>query len=152
MAESLAFISLALSPNFPPIDHYNSLMSRTLFFRITSIAVLLAIWILSLLPGADIPDVPGSDKWHHALAYCACMFCWAQLYQRPVQRLKLAIAFAAMGVLIECIQYFTPTRSFEFLDMLANAIGVIIGWFLVTVQLSVARRLSRRAPASPPPE
>jgi len=127
-------------------------MTRTLFFRIAGIAVLIAVWMLSLLPGPDMPDIPGGDKWHHALAYFACMFCWGQLYRRPVQRLRLAIAFTAMGALIECIQYFTPTRSFEFLDMLADALGVIAAWFVVTVQLSVERRLSRGAPTSPPLE
>lgn len=125
-------------------------MRHTLFFRIAGIVVLIAIWTLSLLPGPDMPEFPGSDKWHHALAYFTCMFCWGQVYRRPVQRLQLALAFAAMGVLIECLQYFTPTRSFEFLDMLANASGVIVAWFVVTVQLSVERRLSRGTTASPP--
>ena len=127
-------------------------MSHTLFFRIAGIAVLVAIWTLSLLPGPAMPNVPGDDKWQHALAYFACMFCWGQLYRLPVQRLRLAITFALMGVLIECIQYFTLTRSFEFLDMLADALGVIAAWLVVTVQFSVERRLSRRPPAAPPPE
>ena len=125
-------------------------MRRTLFFRIAGIIVLIAIWTLSLLPGPYMPEFPGSDKWHHALAYFTCMFCWGQVYRRPVQRLQLALAFAAMGVLIECLQYFTPTRSFEFLDMLANASGVIVAWFVVTVQLSVERRLSRGTTTSSP--
>jgi VanZ family protein len=127
-------------------------MSRTLFFRIASITVLITTWTLSLLPGPDMPDVPGSDKLHHALAYFACMFCWGQLYRLPVQRLKLAIALIAMGAVIECVQYFTPTRSFEFLDMAADTFGVIVAWFVVTVQLSVERRFARRAPSSPSQE
>lgn len=127
-------------------------MKRTRFFRSVGIAILIAIWTLSLLPATALPSVPGSDKWHHTIAYFACMFCWGQLCRRPVQRLKLAITFAAMGALIECIQYFTPTRSFEFMDMLANTAGVVVAWFVVTVQLSVERRLFRRAPSSPPPE
>jgi VanZ family protein len=129
-------------------DHDITPMSRILFFRIASVVVLVVTWVLSLLPGSDMPHVPGGDKWHHALAYFACMFCWGQLYRLPLQRLKLAIAFVAMGALIECIQYFTPTRSFEFLDMLADAIGVIAAWLVVTVQLSVERRLSRGASPS----
>lgn len=132
------------------MDCRNTQMNRTRFFRVASIAVLIAVWALSLLPGPDVPAVPGGDKLHHALAYFACMFCWGQLYRRPVQRLKLAIGFVAMGALIECIQYLTPTRSFEFLDMLADALGVIAGWFVVTVQLSVERRLASRALSSHP--
>ena len=116
-------------------------MTRTLF-RIASPCALIAIWVLSLIPAGDMPDVPGNDKWHHALAYFTCMFCWGQLYVQPVQRIKLAIAFIAMGALIECIQYFTPTRSFEFLDMLANATGVTLAWIVVTIQLAIQRRIA----------
>lgn len=121
-------------------------MTRPLFFRLSGFAILTAILALSLLPGPDLPDVPGGDKWHHSLAYFACMFCWGQIYVRPLQRLKLAIAFMALGALIECMQYFTATRSFEFMDMVANALGVIAAWLVVTIQLSVERRLFGGAP------
>ncbi|MEO8102280.1 MAG: VanZ family protein [Betaproteobacteria bacterium] len=125
-------------------------MNRIHFFRWAGTIVLIAIWALSLLPGPALPAVPGSDKWHHSLAYFACMFCWGQVFRRPLPRLRLAMAFVAMGILIECIQYFTPTRSFEFLDMAANAIGVTLAWFVVTVQISVGRRMSGAAPPSRP--
>jgi VanZ family protein len=118
-------------------------MSRSLFFRLSSITVLIAIWILSFLPGSGMPDVPGSDKWHHALAYFACMFCWGQWYKLPTQRLKLAIIFILMGALIECLQGLTDYRSFEWLDMLADALGVALAWFVVTVQLAIERRFFR---------
>ena len=127
-------------------------MNRPFLFRLAGTTVLIAIWTLSLLPAPNMPDFPGSDKFHHALAYFACMFCWGQVYRRPAPRLRLAIAFVTMGVLIECIQYFTPTRSFEFLDMVADAVGVFVAWLVVTVQLSVERRRSRRLSASAPPE
>lgn len=124
-------------------------MTRTLFFRLTGVTILIAIVALSLLPGNELPDVPGGDKWHHTLAYFVCMFCWGQAYVRPAQRLKLAIVFITMGVLIECLQYFTPTRSFEAMDMVANALGVILAWFVVTVQLSVERRFFGVAATAP---
>jgi VanZ family protein len=127
-------------------------MNRTLSFRIAAITVLIAIWTLSLLPAPDVPKVPGSDKLHHFLAYFTCMFCWGQLHRRAISRLRLAIGFAAMGALNECVQYFTPTRSFEYMDMVANAAGVAVAWFVVTVQLSVERRLSRGEPTFRPPQ
>lgn len=127
-------------------------MSPTLFFRLASIAVLVAIWILSFLPDSRMPDVPGSDKWHHALAYFACMFCWGQWYKLPAQRLKLAIIFILMGALIECLQGLTDYRSFEWLDMVADTVGVVLAWLVVTVQLSVQRRYAKHAGSvnSPP--
>ena len=117
-------------------------MSAALFLRVASVAVVIIIWILSFLPGVAMPDLPGGDKWHHALAYFACMFCWGQWVTLPVQRLKLAIIFILMGALIECLQGLTSYRSFEWLDMVADAAGVIIGWMAVTVQLAVRRRFA----------
>ena len=117
-------------------------MSSTLFFRLASIAVLIAIWILSFLPGPSMLSVPGGDKWHHALAYFACMFCWGQWFTIPVQRLKLAVTFIFMGALIECLQGLTDYRSFEWLDMVADTVGVVLAWVVVTVQLSIQRRFA----------
>ena len=127
-------------------------MSPTLFFRIASIAVVVIIWILSFLPGAVMPDVPGSDKWHHALAYFVCMFCWGQWFTIPVQRLKLAAIFIFMGALIECLQGLTDYRSFEWLDMLADTVGVMLAWFVVTVQLAVQRRYAGNGRGPRPPQ
>ena len=126
-------------------------MSPTLFFRLASIAAVIAIWILSFLPGYAMPDVPGSDKWHHALAYFACMFCWGQWYVAPSQRLKLAIVFILMGALIECLQGLTDYRSFEWLDMVADTVGVVLAWLFVTVQLSVQRRYAKHAGSAESP-
>ena len=120
-------------------------MPNSLFFRLACIVVLLAIWILSFLPGSSMPSVPGTDKLHHALAYFALMFCWGQLFISPRPRLKLAITFVVMGALIECLQGLTTYRYFEWLDMLANAIGVAIAWTVVTVQLAVQRRFTPQA-------
>ncbi|MBL8523187.1 MAG: VanZ family protein [Betaproteobacteria bacterium] len=120
---------------------------HTTLFRLVGIAIVIAIWILSLIPLSGTPPVPGSDKTHHLLAYFACLFCWAQVYRLPLSRLKLAIGFILMGALVECAQGLTSYRFFEWLDMVANAAGVIIAWLVVTVQLSLQRRLSsRRAP------
>lgn len=91
-----------------------------------------------------MPQVPGGDKWHHALAYFACMFFWGQWLQVPTQRLKLAGVFILMGALIECLQGLTTYRSFEWLDLVADTLGVTMGWLLVTLQLAVQRRFALR--------
>ena len=126
-------------------------MTSTLFFRLASIAVLIAIWILSFLPGPLMLSVPGGDKWHHALAYFACMFCWGQWFTIPVQRLKLAVTFIFMGALIECLQGLTDYRSFEWLDMVADTVGVVLAWVVVTVQLSIQRRFASSGKQGRPP-
>ncbi len=133
-------------------------MSLPRLFRYASVIVVISIWILSFLPGVAVPSVPGNDKWHHALAYFACMFVWGQWVILPVPRLKLAIVFIVMGALIEVLQGMTSYRAFEWLDMVADTVGVVLAWMVVTVQLSVQRRFSRagnadgegRGPRRPP--
>jgi glycopeptide antibiotics resistance protein len=38
-----------------------------------------------------------------------------------------------MGIALEFLQGMTDTRSFEVLDMVANAVGVALGWITVFV-------------------
>ena len=78
--------------------HSIIVMTTPSLYRFASVAVVIAIWILSFLPGSAMPQVPGGDKWHHALAYFACMFFWGQWLQVPAQRLKLAGVFILMTI------------------------------------------------------
>ena len=119
-------------------------MTYAKLVRLAGIGIILTIWVLSLIPVDNI-HVPGGDKSHHFIAYFTCMFVWGQLYLQPKARLKLAITFILMGAAIECAQGgLTTYRFFEWLDMVANAIGVISAWLVVTVQLSIQRRLNRQ--------
>ena len=58
------------------------------------------------------------------------MFWFCMVYRRPRARLGYAAGFIAMGIAIEYIQGWTGYRSFEVYDMVADAIGVILGWAL----------------------
>jgi VanZ family protein len=55
------------------------------------------------------------------------MFWFAYLYRRTPTRALYAAGFIAMGVAIEFIQPYTG-RHFELADMLADALGVALGW------------------------
>ena len=115
-------------------------MSPVLFFRLASVAALIGIWVLSFLPASLMPAVPGTDKWHHALAYFVVMLFWGQWFRRPVARLLLAFLFISMGAVIECLQGLTSYRSFEWLDIVADVAGVTFGWMVVSIQLAFHRR------------
>lgn len=106
-------------------------------------ALLLAVVIvlLSLMPIADMKievDVPLADKWTHMLMYGALTFAIWFDYLRSHRQLDagkiLWLAFfapIAMGGLLELAQaYLTTCRSGEWLDFVANTIGVCIGTLL----------------------
>ncbi len=94
------------------------------------------VWIgldifLSLMHNPpQILDVRMADKVEHFAAYALLMFWFCQIFWELPQQLKIAIALAALGVSMEIVQGMEGFRVFEYADMLANTIGVLIGWGL----------------------
>ncbi len=89
--------------------------------------ILLVIW-LSLTPQPIGIPVEHGDKVGHFAAYATLMFWFAQLDARQRTRLGYAIFFVALGVALEFAQRLTDYRLFDVTDMVANAIGVLLGW------------------------
>jgi len=89
---------------------------------------LLAILWLSLTRNPPHIDITQGDKLGHFLAYGSLMFWFCQLYVSRRARIGCALGFIAMGIAIEFVQRATGYRSFELLDMAADAAGVLIGW------------------------
>jgi hypothetical protein len=82
------------------------------------------VW-LSLTPSQPTIDISHGDKAGHFFAYAVLMFWFAQLYPR---RVVFAAGFIAMGVALEFAQGASGYRSFDLVDMAANALGVLAGW------------------------
>ena len=91
-------------------------------------AIIAAIWILSLIPDPPHIGVEGEDKAGHFVAYGVLMLWWSQILTGFRDRLIIAAAFIAMGIVIEFVQGSTGWRTFEVADMVADAIGVGLGW------------------------
>lgn len=100
---------------------------------------LLLGWLLvivvvygSLMPSPPtVMKFPEADKVEHVSAYLAMMLWFAQLYTSTRARWRLAFGFIGLGILIEYIQGWSGWRDFEYLDMVADAAGVSLGWALV---------------------
>lgn len=90
--------------------------------------IVAAIWTLSLIPNPPQIGVEGEDKAGHFVAYGILMLWWSQILIRSRDRLIIAAAFVAMGIVIEFLQGWTGWRTFEVADMVADAIGVGLGW------------------------
>ena len=63
------------------------------------------------------------------------MGVFASIYETSSMRIQLAIALVTMGIVLEFIQGWSGLRYFDLADMLANAIGVAIGWILAPPRL-----------------
>ncbi len=79
--------------------------------------------------------IPYQDKVFHALAYFGLMSWFVQIYHDKFQRNMIAIIFLSMGVLMEYIQSFEPTRMADIKDVLANIVGVGLGFLLAQTTL-----------------
>lgn len=86
--------------------------------------ILCAITALSLSPLPQLPGIPGTDKTHHLIAYAALMFPVA--LRKTKYWFLIALAFVTYSGLIELIQPYV-NRYGEWLDLLANTAGIVIG-------------------------
>lgn len=100
---------------------------RPLWVAIGWALVAGIVW-LSLTPAPVRIDLEQGDKLGHFAGYGTLMFWFCQLYPHRGDRTAYAFAFAAMGVALEFAQGALGYRTFEGFDMLANALGVLIGW------------------------
>lgn len=88
-------------------------------------AIVAAIVWLSLAPAPPQVEVAHGDKIGHLVGYGVLMFWFCQLYRT---RIFYAAGFVLMGVGLEFVQGELGYRSYEVADMLANALGVLLGW------------------------
>ena len=101
---------------------------------------LAGVLTLSLL--GQVPDaVPttGWDKTNHLLGFAVLGVLGCLAYSRHVGRVMLGLM--AYGGLIEILQSFTPNRFAEWGDLLADALGLAIGWVLAWVIFRTWRSL-----------
>jgi VanZ family protein len=109
-------------------------------WRTAFAAGVLAVAWVSLLPPDDLPqDVQVSDKVVHALAYAVL----GALAVLSSFRWPAAIAaVVVIGLLLEIAQGLSGYRSFEWADLLADAVGATVGALAAAV---VTRRSVSRS-------
>ena len=97
------------------------------------IAAVIALSTLTPLPTKI--DVPGSDKWHHSVAFAVLVF--PLVYCNKIYVTSIALVALSYGGLIEIVQPYV-NRYGEFNDFVADGIGVCIG-------IALARLLDRNS-------
>ena len=114
--------------------------------------LVLGVIVGSLLPGPIIREItpPINDKVEHFTAYFVLMAWFAGLYPRS-KHVLVAVALVALGTALDILQgTATQTRSFELLDIAADAVGIVVAlvlsaWLLEGWCLRVERLATRSA-------
>ena len=105
------------------------MFKKTLLFiyenwKIYTYLIFIIITLLSLYPLQEQPNIPGSDKIHHLIAYSALSISVG--LRRPSNYILIIIFFSFYSGLIEIIQpYVNRFREIE--DFLFNNLGIFIG-------------------------
>jgi VanZ family protein len=109
------------------------MQSRVWLSRLIWVGVLVAgiAWAVRPLEPGQGPEnwAPGADKVHHFWVFTLLFWAghrWAAW--RPAW--ALALALLVYGVVMELAQGLTPSRSASLADLLADAFGIAIGWWI----------------------
>lgn len=115
---------------------------KTKILLFAAVVYSISILILSLvkLQNVDIIKIENSDKIYHTTCYGLMTILWLAYFKLKFKtgsikkNLILAVAIITFGIIIEFLQLkLTTHRQFEWLDILANTIGVILGLVLVLI-------------------
>jgi VanZ family protein len=87
----------------------------------------MAVVILSLAPRGALPPVSFDDKIEHVLAYAALGLLGVTTARSATEMLRTVCGLIALGIALEFLQAFSPGRSPELNDALADIIGTAIG-------------------------
>jgi VanZ family protein len=104
-----------------------------------SIAITILITALSLFKVQRIPisDVSNLDKIQHTLAYFVLTVSWfisRDIKFKATTDGIILICCFAFGIIIEVLQgSITTYRTASFLDVIANSLGILIGFVLFKV-------------------
>jgi VanZ family protein len=96
-------------------------------FSFLTLLIAITIAFLSLLPPDKLPEVAGTDKTHHFIAYGSLTFSWLMALPSQTRQILMILVLANIfGTTVEFLQPYTH-RSFDYLDMLANFLGAGMG-------------------------
>lgn len=100
----------------------------TPFWYAVGIALLIAGIVVALMPGSAVP-VKYNDKLLHALGFVFFMVWFCGLV-RPRHMVWVALSLLLYGLLMEYLQSLSPVRQAEGLDLVADSVGILLGWLL----------------------
>lgn len=89
---------------------------------------LLSVLTLALMQNPSALINTGWDKANHVLAFAVLTFLGRMAF--PSRRLLLLLGLFGYGVLIENLQLLTGYRFGEYQDLLADVLGMLIGYLL----------------------
>ena len=114
---------------------------------VIAVGWLLFVTILLCIPGSKLPRISWNDqvlldKWSHIFLFLVLVFLWCRIFLRNTSKFSskniyvtITVLSMIYGIGMEIVQhYFIAFRSFDYGDMIADAIGSIGGYFISVKQ------------------
>ncbi len=103
-------------------------------WQTASLAILFLVLCATLMPavwlwedrGQALTWFKGIDKWLHGLTFLALSLWFSGLY-RSNAYWRIAVGLLAFGLIIELCQRLVGYRTAEWLDVGADAAGIVVG-------------------------
>ena len=105
-------------------------------YLVLAVLYTLALTVASLITLKGMPELGTDmdDKLYHVLAYMILFIIWCFALSKPIGRkrlIALALYCIAFGIIIEAIQgKVNVNRMADILDVVANIIGVLVGFII----------------------
>ncbi len=106
------------------------------YWLATGLALLAVGLVSALSPMSSVIPVTLNDKLLHSGGFLFFMVWFGGIF-KPRALPYVVVALAAYGMLIELLQSFTPTRQAEFLDLIADVMGILLGWAVTAAGASL---------------
>lgn len=103
-----------------------------IIWRLIFFSALGAVMTLALLPTSGAQGFTGQDKLLHCITFAVLFLMACQGYPDQTYRKWLYIGLFFYGVSMELLQGQTAYRSMEILDLVADVLGITLGYLLLT--------------------
>lgn len=110
-------------------------MGRNALLKLQFAVLLILFGILGVMPSPDLDlpgEIPRGDLLAHLIGWTVGAVSGRFAY--PLARaIILGGGLWAYSLAIEMAQIVVPTRSFELLDLVSNAVGIIVGLVIMRI-------------------
>jgi hypothetical protein len=110
----------------------------TFLFRAVGWACVVAIVVLSLVPGDARPDTGFPGQIDHIIAYCGAGGLLALGYPAAKSRFGTFVMLISLAATLEMAQRWIPGRHSQFIDFASGAAGTCLGMLAAMVVHRIA--------------
>ena len=114
---------------------------------------LVFLIVLSLYPGSllglffyqdlsrqpNLIENPFGTNINHFISYFYVSILGLCLYLKSEKFQELVYGLFFLSIILEVLQFVVPNRTFQFIDLIGNFIGVLVAYFLVKIYLLILK-------------